>query len=108
MAPNLGIIANVVSPAGAGMGESRRLSLPHLSANSRQQGRRSDGRSPMSRIQNVSRRGFLKGVLSGGAFVLGAHFDPRTLQAALMANTPADRADFHPNVFLGIETDGTV
>jgi len=62
----------------------------------------------MSRIQNVSRRGFLKGVLSGGAFVLGAHFDPRTLQAALMANTPADRADFHPNVFLGIETDGTV
>src|SRR2546429_4696069 len=105
MAPNLGIIANVVSPAGAGMGESRRLSLPHLSANSRQQGRRSDGRSPMSRIQNVSRRGFLKGVLSGGAFVLGAHFDPRTLQAALMANTPADRADFHPNVFLGIRSE---
>ena len=30
----------------------------------------------MSRIQNVSRRGFLKDVLSGGAFVLGAHFVP--------------------------------
>src|SRR5436853_7882098 len=29
MAPNLGIIANVVSPAGVGIGESRGLCLPH-------------------------------------------------------------------------------
>jgi isoquinoline 1-oxidoreductase subunit beta len=59
-------------------------------------------------IQNVSRRGFLKGVLSGGAFVLGVHFTPSVLGAVPMADTPADRAVFHPNVFLGIETDGTV
>jgi isoquinoline 1-oxidoreductase beta subunit len=62
----------------------------------------------MSRIQNVSRRGFLKGVLSGGAFVLGAYFAPDAVWAAPMADTPADRAVFHPDVFLGIETDGTV
>jgi isoquinoline 1-oxidoreductase subunit beta len=62
----------------------------------------------MSRIQNVSRRGFLKGVVSGGAFVLGVYFAPDTGRAAPMAVTPADRAVFHPNVFVGIETDGTV
>jgi isoquinoline 1-oxidoreductase subunit beta len=62
----------------------------------------------MSRIQNLSRRGFLKGVLSGGALVLGAHFVPDVVRAAPTADTPADRAVFHPNVFLGIETDGTV
>ncbi len=62
----------------------------------------------MSRIQNVSRRGFLQGVLSGGAFVLGAHFAPDVVRAAPMADTPTDRAVFHPNVFLGLETDGTV
>jgi isoquinoline 1-oxidoreductase subunit beta len=73
----------------------------------------------MSRIQNVSRRGFLKDVLSGGALVLGAHFvsevlhaaphfAPGVLPEAPTADTPADRAVFHPNVFLGIETDGAV
>jgi len=62
----------------------------------------------MSPIQNVSRRGFLKGVLSGGAFVLGAYLTPDGVQEAPIADTPADRAAFHPNVFLGIETDGTV
>jgi isoquinoline 1-oxidoreductase beta subunit len=62
----------------------------------------------MSLIQNVSRRGFLKDVLSGGAFVLGAHFVPDLGWAAPLADTPADRAVFHPNVFLGIETEGTV
>ncbi|MGA2986705.1 MAG: molybdopterin cofactor-binding domain-containing protein [Terriglobia bacterium] len=62
----------------------------------------------MSHIQNVSRRGFLKDVLSGGAFVLGAHFLPDLGRAAPIADTPADRAVFHPNVFLGLEADGTV
>ena len=62
----------------------------------------------MSPIQNVSRRGFLMGVLSGGAFVLGAYLTPNAAQAAPEADTPADRAVFHPNVFLGLETDGTV
>ena len=62
----------------------------------------------MSGIQNVSRRGFLKGVVSSGALVLGAHFVPDVPQAAPIADTPAELAAFHPNVFLGIETDGTV
>ena len=62
----------------------------------------------MSRIQNVSRRGFLQGMLSGGALVLGAYFSPGVVRAAPTVDTPADRAAFHPNVFLGIETDGTV
>ncbi len=62
-----------------------------------------------SHIENLSRRGFLKDVLSGSAFVLGVYFAPGALRAApLAAETPADRAAFHPNVFLGIETDGTV
>jgi isoquinoline 1-oxidoreductase subunit beta len=62
----------------------------------------------VSPIQNVSRRGFLQGVLSGGAFILGAYFSPRVVWAAPAMRTPADLAVFHPNVFLGIETDGSV
>ena len=62
----------------------------------------------MIRIENVSRRGFLKGMLSSGAFVLGCYFVPESLCAAETAGTFADRAAFHPNVFLGIETDGTI
>jgi isoquinoline 1-oxidoreductase beta subunit len=62
----------------------------------------------MSDIQNVSRRGFLGGVLSGGALVLGAYFVPVVLRADSLPDTAADRALFHPNVFVGLETDGTV
>lgn len=62
----------------------------------------------VSRIQNVSRRGFFHGVLSGGAFVLGACLFPRVVSATSAVRAPADRATFHPDVFLGIETDGTV
>jgi isoquinoline 1-oxidoreductase subunit beta len=62
----------------------------------------------MSQIQNVSRRGFLKGVLSGGSFVLGACLAPDVVRATPMTDTPADRADFHPDVFLGLVRDGTV
>jgi isoquinoline 1-oxidoreductase subunit beta len=62
----------------------------------------------MNRIENVSRRGFLKDVLSGGALVLGAYFVPGAPRGDPLAETPVDRASFHPNVFIGIETDGTV
>jgi isoquinoline 1-oxidoreductase subunit beta len=62
----------------------------------------------MSPIQNVSRRKFLQGVLSTGAFVLGACYLPSVAQAAGMVITPVDDATFHPNVFVGLETDGTV
>lgn len=63
----------------------------------------------MSQIQNVSRRGFLKGVFSTGALVLAVRYLPPGLNVpATDTETDADRAPFHPNVFVGIETDGTV
>jgi isoquinoline 1-oxidoreductase beta subunit len=57
----------------------------------------------MSRIQNVSRRGFLEGVFSAGALVLGAKFLPESLGAS-----DTEGAVFHPSVYLGIQPDGTV
>jgi isoquinoline 1-oxidoreductase beta subunit len=63
----------------------------------------------MSTIENVSRRGFLKGLASAGAFVLCVRLYPESLQAAgLPANTRVDHAVFHPGVYVGIDTDGTV
>lgn len=64
----------------------------------------------MSEIINVSRRGFLKGIVGAGALVLGARYVPAFLTDADSPDgaTDADRATFHPNVFLGIDTDGTV
>ena len=64
----------------------------------------------MSNIENVSRRGFLKGVVGTGAFVLAVRYVPPIFvdQPASDGQTEADRAPFRPNVFVGIETDGTV
>src|SRR5579864_8598688 len=63
----------------------------------------------MSAIENVSRRGFLKGLVSSGALELGARFYPKVLWADdLPHGTHADRATLHPNVFVGVDTDGTV
>ena len=63
----------------------------------------------MSAIENVSRRGFLKGVASAGAFVLCARILPESLHAAgLPGNARVDGTVFHPGVYLGIDTDGTV
>src|SRR5246127_2124059 len=64
----------------------------------------------MRNIENVSRRGFLKGVVSTGAFVLAVRYVPPLFsrQPAPDGQTEADRAPLHPNVFVGIETDGTV
>src|SRR5271167_4339414 len=60
-------------------------------------------------IENVSRRGFLTGLVSSGALVLGARFYPKILWAeGLPEDTHADHATLHPNVFVGIDTDGTV
>ena len=63
-------------------------------------------------IQNVSRRGFLKGVLSTGALVLGVHLLPRGVSAAAApistGTTHADRATLHPSAFVGVDSDGTV
>ena len=59
-------------------------------------------------IENVSRRGFLKGTLSTVGLVLSARIVP----ALSLGDTPvsgphADRAALHPSVYLGIDTDGT-
>ncbi len=57
----------------------------------------------MNSIQNVSRRSFLEGIFSTGALILGAQVLPETLTAG-----EADRAAWHPSVYVGINPDGTV
>jgi isoquinoline 1-oxidoreductase subunit beta len=64
-------------------------------------------------IENVSRRNFLKGMLSTGALVLGVHFLPSGEISAASAPistgmTRADRATLHPSAFVGVDSDGTV
>ena len=56
----------------------------------------------MNRIDNSSRRGFLRQVFGTGALVLGARILPTRAFAAL------ETAVFSPNVFVGVESDGTV
>ncbi|HXJ92401.1 MAG TPA: molybdopterin cofactor-binding domain-containing protein [Terriglobia bacterium] len=63
----------------------------------------------MSRIENVSRRGFLQGVVSAGAFVLGVHLAPESLWAETTGSAdPLNVTAFHPSLFVGLEPDGTV
>jgi isoquinoline 1-oxidoreductase beta subunit len=64
-------------------------------------------------IENISlsRRQFLNGILSTGAFVVASRLIPEELHAqggAAVFNTKADTAALHPSVYLGIEPDGTV
>jgi isoquinoline 1-oxidoreductase subunit beta len=62
-------------------------------------------------IENISltRRRFLGGVLSAGAFVVASRIVPDEVfgQEAIF-RTKADAAALHPSVYLGIEPDGTV
>ncbi len=63
----------------------------------------------MITIENVSRRGFLQGMFSAGAFVLCARILPEPLWAAATdAPGSVDATAFHPSVFVGIHTDGMV
>ena len=64
----------------------------------------------MRAIENVSRRWFLKGLAGAGALVVGAYYVPGILRGHGPADviTDVDKATLHPNVFVGIETDGTV
>jgi isoquinoline 1-oxidoreductase beta subunit len=64
----------------------------------------------MSHIENVSRRRFLKGAFGAGALVLTVRYIPPVLGQAMPMDvqTDADRATVHPNVFVGIQQDGTV
>ncbi len=64
-------------------------------------------------IENVSRRGFLQGMFSAGAFVLCARLVPEPLWAeGRLAEGKAiggiGAAAFHPSLWVGIQTDGTV
>jgi isoquinoline 1-oxidoreductase beta subunit len=63
-------------------------------------------------ILNVSRRGFLQGMVSTGALVLSVRLIPDLVPELLAAETGsgthADRAVLHPGAFVGIDTDGTV
>src|SRR5580692_11088463 len=55
-------------------------------------------------ISVVSRRGFLGGVFTAGALILGSRFLPESLEAA-----PTDGdASWQPSVYLGLEPDGRV
>ncbi|MBO0857694.1 MAG: xanthine dehydrogenase family protein molybdopterin-binding subunit [Chloracidobacterium sp.] len=64
----------------------------------------------MNRIELVTRRTFLGGMFSAGAFVLSARLLP--LEALASSNTAAsgeaDKAAWNPSVYLGIETNGSV
>ena len=64
----------------------------------------------MNQIENVSRRGFLKGMVGAGALVLGAQVLPvRLLGTTVSAGEdPMAKAALQPNVYLAIDTDGTV
>ena len=65
----------------------------------------------MSTIENVSRRQFIGGVFSTGAFVLAAQVLPKfawAQAAGAAVRTNADTAMLHPSVYLGIQPDGTV
>ncbi|MDP9147414.1 MAG: molybdopterin-dependent oxidoreductase, partial [Acidobacteriota bacterium] len=65
-------------------------------------------------LHSADRRGFLKGMLGAGAFVLGVRWMPEALMAAEVAPSGVDssaamsNAPLHPNVYLAIDTDGTV
>src|SRR5215510_11121782 len=87
------------------------LPLRHVSAHSGGHQDGGDREAGMNAIVNVSRRRFLGGLASTGAFVLAA----RVLPESAWAQTPiggfkttADTAPLNPSVYLGIEPDGTV
>jgi isoquinoline 1-oxidoreductase beta subunit len=59
----------------------------------------------MNIIENVSRRGFLQGVVASGVFVLSALFVPEPLWAA---EGEAAAAGIEPSLWMSIASDGTV
>ena len=61
----------------------------------------------MNGIRVVTRRGFLENVFSAGALILGAQVLPRTAHGAELQE-PVDSAAWRPNLFIGLNTDGSV
>jgi isoquinoline 1-oxidoreductase beta subunit len=74
----------------------------------------SDGALKSLSVLEPSRRGFLKGMLGAGALVLSVRWMPGTLHAAETVSPTSDalapmaKAPLHPNVYLAVDTDGTV
>jgi isoquinoline 1-oxidoreductase beta subunit len=68
---------------------------------------------PVIRIENFSRRDFLKGIAGTSVFVLGVSVLPRRLfgenrmESALGPSESMGKAVLQPNVYLAIDTDGT-
>ena len=60
----------------------------------------------MNRIENVSRRGFLKGLAGAGGFVLGMQILPEPLRAAAAESGSHADSLFKPNVWLAIQESG--
>jgi len=60
------------------------------------------------KLVNVSRRGFLVGIASSGAFVLAARLVPKALYTDAASAVDGQGSAFHPNIFFGLDTDGTV
>src|SRR3981189_130303 len=64
----------------------------------------------MIQIENVGRRGFLKGILGAGAFVLSVRWMPEEMfgsEPHAGASAAMTNAALRPNVYLAIDTDGT-
>ena len=63
----------------------------------------------MSQIRNVSRRSFMHGMLTAGTLILGCDLFPTVVCAASGdAHAPVENTDFHPNVFVAVDSQGTV
>jgi isoquinoline 1-oxidoreductase beta subunit len=64
----------------------------------------------MIQVENVSRRGFLKGMLGAGALVLSAQILPERLFGAGVnaGEGGMSKAVLQPSVYLAIDSDGTV
>jgi isoquinoline 1-oxidoreductase subunit beta len=64
----------------------------------------------MKRIDNVSRRGFLQGMLGAGALILGVQILPKGLDGSARGagEGPMAGAALEPNVYVAVDTDGTV
>src|SRR6266446_1704937 len=66
--------------------------------------------SPMLHIENIGRRGFLKGMLGAGAFVLSVRWAPAEMFGSASSAGASDamtKAPLRPNVYLAMDTDGT-
>jgi isoquinoline 1-oxidoreductase beta subunit len=64
----------------------------------------------MIQLENVSRRGFLRGLAGTGALVLSVRNLPESLLGAeaRVGDNPMTSAALQPNAFVAIATDGTV